>query len=133
MEQVPSLDRRGLRRFGLLTGAILVLLFGMALPWILDHSYPTWPWLVAVPLWALALLLPDGLKPIYRVWMRFGAVLGAVNAAIILGMVFYALITPIALTLRWLGHDALNRRLDQRASYRVPSRAPSPKHMERPF
>lgn len=128
-----SLDGRGLRKFGLTTGAIVVALFGLALPWALGHSFPIWPWLIALPLWALGLFLPSTLQPIYRLWMRVGAVVGTLNTMIILGVVFYVLVTPMGLVLRWLGKDAMNRQLGRASTYRISSRTPSAKHMERPF
>ena len=56
MHDIPDLDRRGLRKFGLTTGAIMVMLFGLVLPWLRDRPLPLWPWCVAAVLavWALA-------------------------------------------------------------------------------
>jgi hypothetical protein len=133
MEKLAILDAAGLRTFGLLTGAILVVLFGVSLPWLLEHRFPIWPWIVALPLWLLGICAPTALQPVYQVWMRFGMALGVVNATIILGLVFYFLLTPIGLLLRWLGNDAMNRAGHDSSSYRVLSRAPTSKQMERPF
>ena len=52
---IPELDREGLRKFGLTTGAVFVAIFGLFFPWILDKNWPTWPWFVAAA--ALFLLL----------------------------------------------------------------------------
>ena len=41
---IPELDRRGLRSFGLTTGLMVAALFGLALPWLLEHQVPIWPW-----------------------------------------------------------------------------------------
>ena len=49
---IPELDRSGLRQFGFTTGAIMVAIFGLLLPWLLDRGWPIWPWIVASPLWA---------------------------------------------------------------------------------
>ena len=56
MHEIPDLDRRGLRDFGLVTGAIFVALFGLFFPWILNVAFPTWPWVLAAVLgvWGLA-------------------------------------------------------------------------------
>ena len=54
---IPELDRKGLRRFGLTTGAIVVAVFGLFFPWMLDLNWPRWPWIIAAPLWSLALFL----------------------------------------------------------------------------
>jgi len=59
MPAIEQLDRKGLRKFGLVTGAIVLVLFGFLLPWIFGHGLPRWPWYVAGTLWIPALLVPD--------------------------------------------------------------------------
>lgn len=72
------------------------------------------------------------LGPFYRVWMGLAQVLGWINTRIVLGLVYFALITPTALVLRLLGKDPLNRCYDKAAkTYRVPAAAKS--DLERPF
>ncbi|MDH3901107.1 MAG: SxtJ family membrane protein [Gammaproteobacteria bacterium] len=88
MHEIAELDKPGLRKFGLITGAIVVGLFGLLLPWLLDHHWPVWPWVVAAALWVPALVFPAVLKPVYRGWMKFGAVLGFINTRLILGLFF---------------------------------------------
>ncbi len=134
MSVIEPLDRKGLRKFGLLTGAIVVVLFGLLLPWIFGHGLPHWPWYIAIALWGPALFLPDLLRPVYTAWMRFGMVMGWINTRIILGILFYLLFTPTALLLKLFRVDAMQRKLDaQMKTYRVESGKQSPDHMERPF
>jgi hypothetical protein len=133
MHGLPAINERGLRRFGLLTAVALTALFGLALPWAFGRSFPVWPWVVALPLVILALARPAALRPVYRVWMRMAAVLGIINTSVILALVFYALVTPLGLLLRWLGRDPMRRQFDATESYRITSRLPSGDHMERPF
>ena len=59
-----------LRQFGLLFGAILVLLFGLLLPFLVGYSFPLWPWMVALIFAAVGLLVPIALTPFYRAWMH---------------------------------------------------------------
>ncbi len=131
---IPQLDRAGLRRFGLSTGALLALIFGLFLPWILSLRFPLWPWIAggALSLWAL--LAPQTLDLVYRAWMRFGLVMGAIMNRVILALVFFAVMLPLGLVLRLTGHDPLARRFDPEAkSYRVPSRVRPDSSMEKPY
>ena len=57
-------DNKTLREFGLITGSILVGLFGLLLPWIFEHNFPKWPWIIAGILWVWALLLPATLNSV---------------------------------------------------------------------
>jgi hypothetical protein len=129
-----SPDCHTLRTFGLVTGAVFVGLFGLALPWLRRATLPRWPWIVAVPLILLALAAPGALRGVYRIWMRFGRVLGAVNSRIILAILFFLVITPAGLVMRLLGRDPLARQFDQdAASYRLPAEPNEVSSMEKPF
>ncbi len=69
---IPELDRKGLREFGLTTGAIIAALFGALFPWLLERAFPLWPWIILLVLGGWALVAPASLRPVYRLWMRFG-------------------------------------------------------------
>jgi hypothetical protein len=66
--------------------------------------------------------------------MQVGQVLGAINTKIILGIIYYFLITPMGLSMRLLGKDPMHRTLTQGTNtYRV-VRAPRPRqHMRHQF
>ncbi|HEB99075.1 MAG TPA: sxtJ [Thiotrichales bacterium] len=129
----PPSDRT-LRGFGLLAGVLTGLVFGIALPLLLDRPLPAWPWILGGTLALAGLARPALLGPVYRIWMALGAALGWVNTRLLLGLVFYGLVLPIGLLLRLLGKDPLARGFATNlTSYRVPSRKPDRRHFERPF
>ncbi|MGL5081512.1 MAG: SxtJ family membrane protein [Microcoleaceae cyanobacterium] len=132
---IPKLDEKGLREFGLVTGAICAGLFGFLLPLIFRHwPPPTWPWMVGSVLVVWALIIPKTLDPVYHGWMRVGLVLGWINTRILLGVVFYAMMAPMGLIKRWFGSDAMRRKLSPNlTTYRVESQARPRESMERPF
>jgi Saxitoxin biosynthesis operon protein SxtJ len=131
---IPELDRKGLREFGLMTGAVVVGIFGLVLPWMLDLDWPAWPWVVAAPLWLLALAQPSWLRRVYRGWMRFGLLASRVTTPLLLGIVFFFMISPIAMVRRLRGEDPMQRTLDpHRDSYRVQSTRNPRDKLERPF
>jgi hypothetical protein len=123
-----------LREFGLVTGAILAVLFGLLLPWLFGHVWPLWPWIAAGVLWGWALLLPASLLPVYRGWMAIGHVLGWLNTRIILGIIFYLMFLPVGLLMRLLSKDPMARSIDKSiATYRVTHARPKKDHVERPY
>ncbi len=131
---IPELDRKGLRNFGITTGAIVAALFGLFFPWLLGHTMPLWPWVLCATLAVWALLAPTTLGPVYRVWMRFGLLMSRITTPIILSLVFFIVITPVALIRGLLGKDSMARELNSdMLSYRVESRKTSKKNLERPF
>lgn len=117
--EIPELDKKGLRDFGLITGALFALIFGLLLPWKFEWSWPVWPWALLAILAFMAFVSPAALNPVYRIWMRFGLIMGSIISRIILGLVFFLVVTPIGLIMRATGRDPMNRQLDpEMASYR---------------
>jgi hypothetical protein len=132
--EIPELDRKGLREFGLVTGAIIAGLFGLFFPWILDVAIPYWPWAVGGILALWALIVPDTLRRVYRVWMRFALILSRITTPLIMGLVYCLVITPVAFIMRIAGKDPMARRFDTSAkSYRILSKKAPKDQMERPF
>ena len=123
-----------LRKFGLVTGAIVVVLFGLLLPWIFSHKLPLWPWIIAGVLWVWALIMPSSLSFVYKGWMAVGHVLGWINTRIILGIMFFILFLPAGIILKLLGKDPMARKLDKSLnSYRVTHKRPDRNHVEKPY
>jgi hypothetical protein len=131
---IPELDRKGLRHFGLTTGVAVVVIFGMFFPWLLDLKWPLWPWVIAAFLWSLALAKPTWLRWVYRGWMRFGLLASRVMTPLVLGIVFFVMISPMAIVRRIAGKDPMQRTLDpDQESYRVRSTKSPKEKLERPF
>lgn len=133
-EEIPELDTRGLREFGLVTGAIVAGLFGLVIPFIFGLNYPAWPWVLAVVLAAWSLVAPDTLKHPYHWWMRLGMAIGWVMNRVVLAVVFFVVMLPIGFIMRSLGNDPMSRKLDaEQESYRVDSTPTKPDQMNRPY
>ena len=130
-----STDSKELRQFGLVAGSFLSLLFGVLLPWLKGHTLPIWPWVFGGGvLVAVGLVHPTSLRHVCAVWTAAGFALGWIYSRIILSVVFYVVITPMAVVLRLFGRDPMARSFDPGAeTYRVPSRRAPIRGMERPF
>jgi len=134
MHEIQEIDRKGLREFGLVTGAIVAVLFGLFFPWLLESSIPAWPWVIAAVLGLWGLVAPDSLRPVYNGWMKLGLLLSKITTPIILGVIFYLVMLPIGLVMRLFGHDPMARNFDDQAeSYRVSSRKIPRENVERPY
>ena len=122
------------RAFGLTVGPILVLL---SLRPLLAHRTPWWGLTAAgAALLLVALVVPKTLGPLNRAWMALGDLLGRLIGPVMLGMIFYLVVTPTGWLLRLRGADSMRRRMDpSRASYwqpRQPS-GPAPETMSNQF
>jgi len=131
--EIPELDKKGLRQFGLTTGAIVAGLFGVVLPYLFNLAWPRWPWVLFAILAVWALLAPTTLAPVYKGWMRIGLALSRITTPIILTLVFIVAVLPMAIGLKILRKDPLHRRRDESQTYRVRSRQPVSNNLERPY
>jgi uncharacterized membrane protein len=127
-------DATELRKFGFIFSAIFLALFELLLPWLKDRPLPLWPLYVAGPIATLALVWPMALALFYKGWMKFGLVAGAINTRILMSLIFFVMLTPIAWLMRALGKDLLALRLDRAAaSYRVASVVRAKEQVEKPY
>ncbi len=132
--QITEINRKELREFGLITGIIIAMLFGLILPWVFSRSISKWPWIISSVLIVWALVAPGTLKIIYKVWMKTGLVLGWINTKIILGIVFYLIFTPMGILMKIFRKDPMCRKIDTSVlSYRCISIKPPKEQMERTF
>jgi len=66
------------------------------------------------------------LAPLNRIWYEFGMLLGKVVSPIVLGMIFFLLITPISVMTRMCGRDELKIKKKSLQSYWVDRLPPGP-------
>lgn len=62
---------------------------------------------VAAAFLAGGLLVPGSLSPVYRAWMGFALAISKVTTPIFMGLVYFVVITPIALLRRIIGGNPL--------------------------
>jgi len=131
--EIPELDRSGLRQFALVFSAIVAGLFGGVIPFLFGN-WSLVPWVIAVGVALWGLLAPSTLRSFYRIWVRFGIVMNTITTPVILGVVYYAVILPYGFGFRLLGKDTMSRRWEPSAtSYRSVSVEQDSSHMQRPF
>jgi hypothetical protein len=131
---LPVVDRKGLRSFALQVGITIALLFGALLPWLFGFDWPVWPWVLGGALVLWGLIAPSTLRLVHRGWMGLAVILHKVMSPIILGVVFFLVVSPMALVMRIAGRDPMRRalRADEK-SYRVGSEPLRADNLERPF
>ena len=122
------------RSFGIVFAVVFLLVALLPLLKLQRPHY--WPLAAAAAFLACALLAPHLLRPLNLVWFRFGLLLHRVVSPVILGLLFYLTVTPIALIYRLRGKDPLRLALDRQSSsywiHREPP-GPDPETMRRQF
>ena len=122
-----------LRQFGLMVGGVFSVI-GLWPMFLRGEPLHLWAVVLGSLLILLGSLVPTWLAPVHRGWMWVGHVLGWINTRIILGVIFYGLITPIGIAFRMLGKDTMRQSFsDTSSTYRV-NRQPRPRsHMKFQF
>ena len=122
-----------LRSFAVTVGSI----FGLLGVWpaIVSRLQYRW-WAIALSFFLIfaGVVIPRRLVLLYRAWMGIGHILAWVNTRIILGIVFYGIVTPIGVIRRSMGKDPMDRELrPDLETYRVPHRARPHSHLRRQY
>ena len=113
-----KISNRKLREFGLIVGVILPLFFGWIIPMISGHDFREWTLYLGVILISLAILKPNFLYNPYKLWIGIGNILGWFNSRLILGIIFFVILQPMAIFMRLCGYDPLRRNKNKNKSYR---------------
>lgn len=124
---------KDLRQFGLVVGGVFSVI-GLWPVVFRSESPRLWAMILGGLLVLLGAVVPQSLEQVHSGWMKIGHVLGSINTRIILGIIYYLLITPMGLVMRLMGKDSMYRTLTQDTdTYRI-VRAPRPRqHMRNQF
>jgi len=119
------------RNFGLVF-FIVFLILGL---WPTKSGGEIRIWLVAISLIFLILGIMKSrlLTPLNHLWFRFGMILGVVIAPIIMGAVFFLVVTPIGIVMSIMGKDPLNKKYDKKKETYWIKRRTSTGSMKRQF
>lgn len=110
-------------------GMVFAGVFALIAAYVWWHHGASWPYLLAVAavFAVLGLVAPRVLGPLNRGWMRVGLLIGKVMNPVILGIMFFGVMLPIGLLMRWRGKDLLRLKLDPAApSYWIERQPPGP-------
>ncbi len=111
-------------------GLVFAVVFAIIGLWPLmgDGPIRIWACVAAAAFLAVAVTRPRILAPLNRLWTRIGLFLHRVASFVVLGLLFYLMITPIGVARRMLGRDPLRLRLEPGTrSYWIERQPPGPK------
>jgi hypothetical protein len=126
-------EHKELRSFGLIVGGIFA---GIGIWPVVVHSVePRWWALIVAGLLILpAVVYPAALFWPHKGWMFVGHILGWINTRIILGLVFYVVVTPIGIIRRMLGKDPMGRQIKpELETYRIKRDPRPPSHLTKQY
>ena len=108
MQDNKKIEKSTNRSFGLVF-FIVFLIIGL---WPLAHegSVRYWSFVIALIFLFLGILNSKILTPLNVLWSKFGELLGIVIAPIVMGIIFFLVVTPTGLIMRMFGKDLLRNK-----------------------
>jgi len=97
-------------------GIVFFFVFVIVSLWPLtnENSLRVWSIFVAIIFLILGLMNSKLLTPLNILWAKFGKLLGFIIAPIVMGIVFFVVITPTGLIMKLIGKDLLNNKYDNK-------------------
>ena len=114
------------RSFGIVFFIVFVLI--ATYPLLNQEEVRIWSLIISFLFLFLGLLNSKILTPLNKLWFRFGLFLGKIISPIIMGVIFFLVVTPIGLLMRFFGKDVLNLKLNKKkSSYWIEKTGPKSK------
>ena len=103
------------RNFGLV---FCIIFFVISLwPILNQNEFRYWAFFISLIFLILAILNSKILTPLNKIWFYFGIALGKLVSPIVMGFIFFLVVTPIGIIMRLLGKDILNLKKKNKGSY----------------
>ena len=110
------------RSFGIVFFVVFLLI--ALYPIINSEEIRIWSLIISFIFIILGLLNSKILTPLNKLWFKFGLFLGKIVSPLIMGVIFFFVVTPIGLIMRMLGNDVLNLKQNKNKSYWIKKSGP---------
>ena len=110
-------------------GIVFFIVFLLIALYPLTHSEEIRVWSIIISLIFLVLGLLNSkiLTPLNKLWFKIGILLGKIVSPLIMGIIFFLVVTPIGLIIRLFGKDVLNLKYNNNKSYWIEKKGPKSK------
>ena len=103
------------RSFGIVF--FVVFLFIAIYPLINGDEIMLWSLIISLIFLLLGLINSKILTPFNKLWFKFGIFLGKIISPLVMGIIFFLVVTPIGLLMRLLNKDLLNLKFNNNRTY----------------
>ena len=113
------------RSFGIVFFFVFLLI--AVYPLIKNQDIRLWSLTVSVVFLTLGIFNSKILNPLNKLWFKIGIFLGKIVSPLIMGIIFFLVVTPTGLLMRLLGKDLLNLKFNNNKSYWIEKDGPKSK------
>ena len=103
------------RSFGVVFFVVFLII--ATYPLINGDELRLWSLIISIIFLFLGLVNSKILNPLNKLWFKFGIFLGKIISPLVMGIIFFLVVTPIGLLMRLLNKDLLNLRFNNKGSY----------------
>ena len=99
-------------------GLVFFVIFLIVALWPLkyEEDIRLWSLVISIIFFILGVINSKLLTPLNKLWFKFGILLGSIVSPIVMGVVYFAVVTPIGVLMRLLGKDLLKMNKIKSAS-----------------
>ena len=113
------------RSFGIVFFIVFLLI--ALYPLINEENFRLWSLVISLIFLVLGLINSQILTPLNKLWFKFGILLGKIVSPIIMGSIFFFVVTPIGFIMRAIGKDLINLKYNNNKSYWIEKTGPKSK------
>ena len=113
------------RSFGIVF--FIVFLIISIYPLLNNENIRIWSLVISIIFLVLGLLNSKFLNPLNKIWFKFGLLLGKIISPIVMGIIFFFVVTPIGLLMKLLQKDLLNLKFNKNKTYWIEKSGPKSK------
>ena len=113
------------RSFGIVFFVVFLII--ATYPLINGDELRLWSLIISIIFLFLGLVNSKILNPLNKLWFKFGIFLGKIISPLVMGIIFFLVVTPIGLLMRLLNKDLLNLRFNNNGSYWIEKTEPKSK------
>ena len=113
------------RSFGIVFFVVFLII--SIYPMLNTENIRIWSLIISFIFLVLGLLNSKLLNPLNKIWFKFGLFLGKLISPIIMGVIFFFVVTPIALLMKLLQKDLLNLKFNKNKTYWIEKSGPKSK------
>tara|TARA_B100000989_G_scaffold194893_1_gene147080 strand:+ start:227 stop:610 length:384 start_codon:yes stop_codon:yes gene_type:complete len=113
------------RSFGIVFFIVFLLI--ALYPLIISENIRIWSLLTSLIFLILGLINSRILSPLNKIWFKFGILLGKIISPLVMGIIFFLVVTPIGIIMKILKKDLLNLKYNKNKSYWIEKTGPKSK------
>ncbi len=100
-------------------GIVFAIVFGLISFWPIfkGNDIRIWALIISIIFLVLGLVNSKILTPLNKLWFKFGIFLGNFIAPIVMGIIFFLVVTPTGIIMKLLGKDLIKLKKNNEKSY----------------